>query len=435
MASDGSGLRSPHPAMAVLYLICLVSYVDRQVIALLAPDIQRDLGLSDAQMGIVSGTSFALLYVFMGIPLSYLADRRNRVRLLGACLLAWSAMTAACGAATGFVQLSLARVGVAVGEAGGYPASLSLIGDLYPPQRRATVTAIFFSAVPAGTLFSLYLGGMIADAIGWRLTFVAAAAPGLLLAAILLIFVREPRRGALEPGGAVPAPTAESLGQALGILAGTLGRLFRDPLFRWVAIASAIGSIELFAIVVWSPSYAIRAFGLDKTAVGQGLGLSTGLISAAVMILAGSVADRMARRVAAAPVYMAAVGHGLCVLLLAVALQSPNFTIFCLFAALAYGASAAAGPMTIAATQLRVSPAERATAAALLVMIATLSGYGAGPPLIGLLSDLMAGDPAERLRQALLAGLATTALAALLLLHAARQAKPDEGNGMKEIRI
>jgi MFS family permease len=418
-----SGVSGRHWSLMILTLISLVSYVDRQIIALLAPDIQRDLGLADWQLGVVSGTSFALLYVFMGIPLSYVADRHNRVRLLAGCLAGWSVMTAACGVAGGFVQFSFARAGVAVGEAGGYPASLSLIGDLYPRERRATVTAIFFAAVPAGTLLSLGLGGIVAEAIGWRFTFVAAALPGIVLAAVLLAAMREPVRGGTEPGGASPAPVAKSVRQAFSLLSGTFTRLFADPAYRWIAIGSAVGSIELFSIVVWTPSYAIRRFALDKVIVGQGLGLAIGLVSVAVMILAGTLADRLARRTPAAPVYMAATGHMLCVILLAAALSTDSFGAFCILTALGYGASAAAGPMTIAATQSRVAPSVRATAAALLVMLSTLAGYGAGPPLIGVISDLASGDAAARLGTGLKVGLITTALASALLLVAARHFK------------
>lgn len=419
------GVAGRHLGLALLTLVSLVSYVDRQIIALVAPDIQRDLALADWQIGFVTGTSFAVLYVAMGIPLSYVADRRRRVPLLALCLGAWSVMTALCGAAHSFVQLSLARIGVAIGEAGGYPASLSLISDLYPRHQRAIVTSIFFAAVPAGTLLSLAVGGMVADAIGWRLTFVAAAVPGLILAIVLPLLMREPRRGATEPGGHVPAPAAGSLAQAARLLGSTLARLMSDPVYRLVAIGGAIGSIELFAIVVWSPSFAIRRFGLDKTTVGQGLGLATGLIAAATMILCGALADRLAKRLAAAPLYIAAAGHLCCVVLLFLALRTPDFTTFCVLAALAYGAAASAGPMTIAATQARVDPAVRATAAALVVMLSTLAGYGLGPPLIGAISDAATGDRASRLATGLLAGLGATIVAALLIAMAARYMKEE----------
>lgn len=424
------GVEGRHYTLAILYLICLVSYIDRQLIALLAPDIQRELGLDDWQLGFVSGTSFALFYVLMAIPLSYAADRHSRVHLLGWCLLGWSAMTAACGAVASFIQLSFARVGVAVGEAGGYPASLSLIGDLYPAHQRATVTSIYFSAVPAGTLFSLYVGGIVAEAIGWRMAFVAAAVPGVLLALILMTTVREPARGASEAGLTTPAPAARSVGHAFALLRESLAKLFRDPFYRTTAIAALFAGVGLFAVIVWAPTYAIRAFGLGTAEVGRGIGLSTGFISVVVMIVAGGLADRLSRRSEKAPVLIAALAHSFGAVLMALALKSGDFTVFCILAALAFGSSSTSGPLTIAATQSRVLPGERATAGALLIMMSTLAGYGIGPPLIGAISDLAPGDPAERLRFALLVSMGAPIIASLLLLRAARLmqlSSPREG--------
>lgn len=423
MSSTVSAGARAHTVLAVLFCISLVSYLDRQVIALLAPDIQRDLRLEDWQIGFVSGTSFALLYVFMSIPLAYFADRRNRVRLLAMCLTAWSGMTGLCGAAQGFVQLSLARAGVAIGEAGGYPASLSMIADLYPARRRATVTAIFFASVPAGTLLSLYLGGMIASTFGWRATFAAAAVPGFVLALVLILLVKEPVRGAMDPGSVVRAPAAGSIDQAFAMMGRALAGLLRDPFYRWVAIAAAIGAVELFAIVTWSPSYAIRAFDLDQAEVGRGLGLATGLISAAVMIVTGALADRLAAARPAAPVILAAGVQVLAVGFLLVALHAGDFGAFCILSALAYGASSSVGPLTIAATQARIAPGNRATGASTLVMISTLAGYGLGPALIGAMSDMAAGDPATRLQKGLSLGLIFTGASAAALAYAARMSK------------
>ncbi len=418
MATSAGSRRSAHYSLAILYLICLVSYVDRQLIALLAADIQRELGLRDWQLGFVSGTAFAVLYVFMGIPLSRFADRTHRVRLLGLCLAAWSAMTAACGLITGFVQLALARVGVAIGEAGGYPTSLSLISDLYPAERRATVTSIFLSATTAGALVSLVIGGILNEALGWRWTFVIAAIPGLILCAVLLFTVREPARGAMDDTPATQTPP-----DAMSLWA-TLRSLFARPLYRYVAIGGAIGNIELFSLAAWTPTYALRTFQTGTAAVGLGLGLGLGLVSGLVMIVAGSVADRLSQRQRVAAVYMAAAGQLLFIPLLLLALATRQFPLFCLLYALAYGLSACGGPITIAATQSIVPANQRATAAALLVMLSTLSGYGLGPPLIGAISDSFAtGSPADRLRGALMIGTVFSAAYALLLLRGAALAR------------
>jgi MFS family permease len=422
MTGAGEATRLPraHLLMALLYLGCLISYVDRQLIALLLVDIKRDLALEDWQLGFVSGTSFAVFYILAGIPLSRLADRTNRVRMLGICLFAWSLMTALCGASANVLQLALARVGVAVGEGGAYPTSLSLIGDIYPRRSRAMMTAIFFSATTAGALVALVAGGFLNDLFGWRLTLVAAAVPGILLAIVLCFLVTEPPRGTLDPPGMAAAEVPPSLWGALKLL-------FGDRFYRFAALSMTVFSVELFAITVWSPSYALRAFGgLSTSEVGLGLGLALGLGSGLVMIAGGRLGDLLSRRGPAAPVYVAIAGQVLSIPLLWLSLTAGNFTAFCLLFALAYGVMAGGGPMVIAATQTTVPVRLRGIAATLIVMLSTLAGLGLGPMLVGAISDLMpALAEGERLRRALLGGLVFTVAGILLLLITARQRRAE----------
>jgi MFS family permease len=395
--------------LAVLYLICLFSYVDRQLIALLAPDIQRALHLKDWQLGFVSGTAFAVLYVLIGVPLAQLSDRVNRVRMLALSLAAWSLMTAFCGAALSFVQLALARVGVAIGEAGGYPSSLSIISDLYPARRRAAANAIFLSGTTAGALVSLVGGGLLNQAVGWRWTFVLAAAPGLLLTALLTLTVREPVRGAMEPPSAAAPHEPASF-------TGSFKLLFAQPLYRALALAAAIYNLELFSLAAWAPSYAVRAFGLGTAQVGLGLGLALGVGASLVMIGGGRLADLLSRRSSVAPVFIAALGQLLMIPFFLAAMQARSFILFCALHATAYGLSALGGPMNVAAAHSVTPPQVRGAAAAVLVMIATLAGYGLGPPMIGAVSDFLgSGSPAQRLRIALMAGLVFNAIAAVIL--------------------
>jgi predicted MFS family arabinose efflux permease len=408
--------------LLVLYLACVFSYVDRQLIALLAPAIQRDLQLSDTQLGFVSGTAFAVLYVVIGIPLAQLSDRVNRVRMLSVALVAWSAMTALCGAAGSFVQLALCRVGVAVGEAGGYPASLSIISDLFPQRRRASAAAIFLSGTTAGALVSLVIGGMLNEVIGWRATFVIAGAPGLLLAALLILTVREPTRGAMD-GVAAPAK-AESF-------FGSFRVLFSQPLYRKLALASAIYNLELFSLAAWAPTYAVRTFKLGTAQVGLGLGLALGIGSSFVMIAGGRMADSLSRRSIAAPVFISATGQLLMIPFFLAAMHAHSFALFCVLHSIAYGCSAIGGPMNVAAAHAVTPPHVRGAAASLLVMIATLAGYGLGPPLIGAFSDLLgSGAPAERLRTALQAGVGFNAIAAVILIWGGwRLVRPSRARG------
>jgi MFS family permease len=406
--------------LAILYLICVFSYVDRQLIALLAPDIQKELHLRDWQLGFVSGTAFAVLYVFVGLPLAHLSDKVNRVRMLAIALTAWSAMTAACGLAGSFVQLALARVGVAVGEAGGYPSSLSIISDLYPPRRRATANAVFLSGTTAGALVSLVVGGVLNEWVGWRLTFAIAAVPGIFLTLLLILTVREPKRGGLDGARREAVEPTSFLG--------SLRILFSQPLYRTLALAAAIYNLELFSLAAWAPTYAVRNFGLDTAKVGLGLGLAIGIGSSLVMIGGGRLADALSKRSVAAPVYISALGQLLMIPAALLALHTQSFPLFCVFHAMAFGLSAIGGPMNVAAAHSVTPPQVRGAAAAVLIMVATLAGYGGGPPLIGAISDLLgSGTPAERLRIALMAGLVFNAIAAAVLVlggwRAARAAR------------
>jgi MFS family permease len=171
------------------------SYMDRQILAILNEDIIRDLHLSDAQMGILGGMAFALFYAGLGIPVAWLADRGNRVRIIAGALAIWSAFTALGGLAGNFWQLLGARIGVGIGEAGSSPPSHSIIADLYPPDKRASAMSIYSLGVGLGAAFGTIIGGVVATYYGWRVAMFVIGLPGLLLAAIIWAVVPEPKRG------------------------------------------------------------------------------------------------------------------------------------------------------------------------------------------------------------------------------------------------
>lgn len=191
--------------MAVVYAF---NFIDRQILAILAPDIARDLGLSLSDLGFLYGTAFAIFYALFGIPLGRLADMWLRGRLMSIGLALWSGMTVLSGFAQNFVQLSAARIGVGVGEASAGPCAYSLISDFFPKEKRATAIAIYTSGLYAGIGLSLYIGGWIVEAWnaayapgaepfglrGWQVAFMAVGLPGLLLS-LLVALIREPVRG------------------------------------------------------------------------------------------------------------------------------------------------------------------------------------------------------------------------------------------------
>jgi MFS family permease len=286
------------------------------------------------------------------------------------------------------------------------------------------MTAVFFSATTAGALVAMVVGGAINEWVGWRWTLVIAAAPGFLLAVLLTLTVREPARGGMDAAPAIAVLVPPHFWSAIRML-------FANPLYRVVAIASAIGAIEQFSIAVWAPTYAMRAFSLGTRDVGLGLGLALGLGSGLVMIATGGLGDRLTRRSPAAPVFLAAAGQLLCMPLLFLALSVHQFPAFCAIFAVGYGAMACGGAMTIAATQVVIPATLRATGATLLVMMATLAGFGLGPPLVGAISDhLPTLAPDARLRWALIGGLAFNAVSAVMLIVAARRRGRDHRNSV-----
>ena len=171
--------------LLLLTLAYFFSYMDRQILAILNEDIIRDLHLSDAQMGMLGGLAFAIFYAGLGIPVAWLADRSNRVRIIAIALAMWSGFTAAGGLAMNFWQLLAARIGVGIGEAGSSPPSHSIIADLYPPEKRASAMAIYSLGVGLGAAFGTIIGGTVATFYGWRVAMYVIGLPGLVLALII----------------------------------------------------------------------------------------------------------------------------------------------------------------------------------------------------------------------------------------------------------
>src|SRR5262245_40885128 len=202
----GPGLRAWW-ALAVLCFVYVLNFLDRQLLSILAKPIQDDLGVTDGQLGLITGLYFALFYCVLAIPVGWLADRSNRVRILSLACLLWSAATVACGFSSSYPQLAAARMSVGVGEAGGVPPSYAIICDYFPPGMRGTALGLFNFGPPIGQALGIAFGASIAAAYNWRSAFVSLGAVGIIAAALVWTFVREPLRGGLDvqPHGAAAA--------------------------------------------------------------------------------------------------------------------------------------------------------------------------------------------------------------------------------------
>ncbi|MEM6638953.1 MAG: MFS transporter [Pseudomonadota bacterium] len=400
----------------MLVLVYAFNFIDRQIISILAVPIKADLGLSDTQLGVMSGLAFALFYTTLGIPIAWLADRRSRVWILSVALTAWSAMTALCGIATSFWQLFFARLGVGVGEAGGVAPSHSLICDYFPPRERGRALALYAFGVPIGSALGIVFGGVIATRVDWRYAFFVVGIAGVLLAPLLRLTVREPARGRFDQG--IPA-TPLPFGQALR-------ELRKKPSFWWMALGASSASIMGYGVFFWLPSFLVRSFGLsllDASFFYGGVLLIGGL---AGIWGGGAIADRLGAVRRSAYVQVPAVAFFCAGPLYALAVLSthPVLTFFLLLPPMALGL-AWLGPVMSAVQQV-VRPGMRASASAVFLFLINLIGLGGGTTVLGVMSDVLTarfGD--EALRYAIISGAAFYLIACGLFMLAARFIETD----------
>ena len=296
--SDPSGMTSVRTeqtkvarvsATYMLLLLSGVSFlnaVDKLILAILVEPVKTEFGLSDGQMGMLTGLAISVSTAIAMIPVGMLADKTNRRNLVAICLLIWSSLTALGGMAQSYLQLLVSRMLVGFGEAGGGPPALSIISDLFPRAKRATALSIFYVAAPIGHMTALAAGGWIADHYGWRATLVAAGAPGVLLATLLFCTGSEPVRGASDID---KTPTGGAgLSEALRYILSCRSLLH-------LGAGITLVSFALSGLGIWAPAYLVRSHGMPLQQVGPILAVVQG---AAVVgpILGATFADRLAAK-------------------------------------------------------------------------------------------------------------------------------------------
>jgi predicted MFS family arabinose efflux permease len=404
--------------LILLTLIATVQFFDRAMMVIVVEPIKQEFALSDSQLGLVAGLSYAVAFAVAGIPLGWLADRVNRRNLLAGVLALWSACVALAGSAQSYAALVATRVGIGAMDAGGQPCSVSMIADLVPREKRAGAVAVFFAGVPLGMLLGFLGGGLIAGAWGWRAGFYVAAVPGLALALLLWLTVKEPQRGATEPAGQAPEQ-APPLMHALAFMAEQRSLVL-------IIVASVLVTATSSAMMSWIGSLLIRTHQLSLPAVGVMTALCMGGVGAVGTLLAGSLADRLGaqdmrwqpRLMAVAAALIAVFGAAVCLLPsvagVAVALG--------LFAACVAGLN---GP-TYALTQSLVQVRMRGVSMSTLIVLLNLIGVGVGPTLAGVLSDAFAAQYGpDSVRWAMVCVLALNLPAVALFTWAARDIRKD----------
>lgn len=419
-------------ALWLLLGIYTLNFLDRQVVNILAEPIKQELGLKDWQLGALTGLAFAVFYTFLGIPIARLADRANRPMIIAGALAIWSGFTVACGLATNFVHLLLARIGVGVGEAGCSPPSHSLITDYTPKEKRASALAFYSMGIPLGSLAGMALGGLVADAHGWRVAFFVAGAPGIVLAIIAALTLKEPRK-ALAAAQAKQTADAPSFAEAMK-------ELRSKKSFWLIAFAGSLISFIGYGHLAFYGSFFFRNHGpqLAELAASMGglgpagflgtaLGLIIGIFGATGTFVGGQIADRAAKKDIRAYVSVPATAGILGIPFFLVAMTTDNAAVALAMLALpTFLNSLWYGPV-FAAVQSLVQPRTRATAAAVLLFVINLIGLGLGPLFVGMLSDALGArmGEAEGVRWALLLS-ASVGLVAALLFWLARKTIREE---------
>lgn len=393
-------------ALTLLIAVGTINFIDRQILSVLVEPMRAELHFSDTQFGLLTGLSFALFYAALGVPVAMLADRTHRVRLVAAACLLWSLFTGACGFATSFTQLALARFGVGVGEAGGTAPSLSILADYFPPHRRAAVTGLFTANGPLGVFLGASVGGWAAGRFGWRGAFFGVSLLGMVCAPLLLLFVREPLRGAME-ASKTGAAAATSLGQ-------TASLFLRRPTLGLLLLASGLSAFVSYGMLNWIPAYLMRVQHMPLVEVARWFGPAAG-ICMGLGIWGGGALVNATEKIS---IRAYALIPGLAMLI-----AVPSFAL-ALFAG-SWRASLALMLLPMACVTVYVAPAlalvqnlaqisARATATALLLLAFNIIGLGGGPLTIGLISDAMAhAHLADGLRLALLCTTPAAVLAAL----------------------
>ena len=379
----------------VLILLTVVysfNFIDRQIVGILAPFIQQDLNLTNTQLGLLTGFYFALFYTFVAIPIAWLADRFNRVNIVSIALATWSGFTALFGLAGNYLQISLARMGVGIGEAGGSPPSHSIISDLYSKEERASALGVYSMGIPFGVmaayLVTASLIGSSSDAVDWRRIFVILGLAGIALALVVRLVIREPQRGSMEMEQVAKVkqpPFLESLKTLLSI-----------PSWWGMCFGIAFGSFVAYAFAAFQTKYLLL---LDPTYDFKLLliilGIMNGTTYAGGTFIGARIADRWGAKNIKAYGWLPAIAVFLTFPLGVLCFWVPSVNLhLILVTALLFFSGIYFGPcFAIAQTLAPIN--QRAMSTALFFFILNMIALGGGPTFAGWLIDFFKTDASE----------------------------------------
>jgi len=405
--------------LALLVAINIVNYADRTLISVLAPAIQLELGLSDSQIGAISGLAFALTYGATGLVLARLADRYGHSRILVAAIASWSIMCLLTSYVRSFSQLFMVRLGLGIGESGAGPASLALIHTAFAGRGRTIAFALFSGGTTIGIGTGVAAGSWLGSEFGWRHTMAIMAVPGLVLALMFAFTVKNPGRS--TTAGDQPAPSPSRV----------MRDIWADPLRRALTASYALAAFAYAGFAQWAPTFYMRVHGMTLREVGATYSISSSGGAFLGIILGGVVVGRlMQQNMAKALGLCAALAVASGLFGMGAFLVADRTLSLCLFACFGLAAGGTYAP-TIALFQERCAAQTRAFAAAVMMLVAIILGQGGGPLVIGILSDFFrARHVAQSLEIALVVASGSLLLSALCLFDGFRLARRQGSLGM-----
>ncbi|WP_417621323.1 spinster family MFS transporter [Parasphingorhabdus sp.] len=429
--STGDPLEPAIPSLSrrtwVLFMAMLVgaiSYMDRQILTMLVEPIRHEFGLSDQQLGLLTGLAFAIVYTITAIPAARLADRWSRRGVVSIAVAVWSTMTVVCGLATNFWQLFLARVGVGFGEAGGSAPMQALLADYFPRSQRGTALSIYLLGAPIGMGLGLAFAGWAVVEYGWRWTFILAGIPGLLVAPLLMLTVREVRAGLAD--GVQQAFDQPPFGK-------TIAALWQIRSLPLMMLAATLMALIGMGMQAWVPAFLERTHGLASTEIGAKLGAALATGSVIGHLCGGPLADFLGRKDLRWHLWTPIITGALAVIMVLLALNGPADLAFPLFGIQVFLTGLFAAPMIYMATTLAPVWA-RATSAACAMFAINLVGLGLGPVIVGQISDMLRplyGE--ESLRISLMLALTVYLPAAICFWLASRTYRADHGTALADL--
>lgn len=442
-AASSPGLAAPPAALharpsgkawfvlGVLCFVYVLNFLDRQIISILAKPIQDELGITDGQLGRITGLYFALVYCILGIPVAWIADRTNRVKVLSFACAIWSAATLACGLARNYPQLVVGRLAVGVGEAGGVPPSYAIISDYFPPGRRGTALALFNFGPPIGMALGVAFGASMAAAFDWRIAFISLGVIGILTAVFVYFFVPEPKKGGLDIPAPAPAPAltppAGKIPSAGPGFWNTMRMFFTRPVLILTALASGAIQFVTYATLNFTTLFLMREKGMTLQELALYYSILLGVGVAAGMYASGWLVDRFGQKSKVAYALVPAIGLAAAIPFFLGFVWAPGWPLALLFLI---------GPTffnyfylspAVTLVQEEVRPDQRVLSGAILLLIMNLIGLGLGPTYLGMASEYFARtDPANSLQLAFYTLTPFYGLAVLLFFWLARAIRKEE---------